>query len=109
MRAFWKDNGFNLVEDRADAGVLETDWAENRAKLPHDIIRNTIGKVFDSLYSTGELDKFRTRIERTRDRQRHLHHPSRHGRGLHRSAQGTARSGSRARPIRSSRPSSCRA
>ncbi len=65
VRAFWKDNGFTLVQDRADAGVIETDWAENRAKLPHDIIRSTIGKVIDSVYSTGELDKFRTRVERT--------------------------------------------
>ncbi|MEO6898024.1 MAG: outer membrane protein assembly factor BamC [Caldimonas sp.] len=65
VKAFWKDNGFNIVQDRADAGVLETDWAENRAKLPSDLIRNTIGKVFDSAYSTGELDKFNTRIERT--------------------------------------------
>jgi outer membrane protein assembly factor BamC len=65
VRAFWKDNGFNLVQDRPDAGVLETDWAENRAKLPTDFIRNSIGKVFDSAYSTGELDKYRTRIERS--------------------------------------------
>ena len=65
VRSFWKDSGFVLVQDRSDAGVLETDWAENRAKLPGDIIRNTIGKVFEGAYSTGELDKFRTRIERT--------------------------------------------
>ena len=65
VRAFWKDNGFNLVQDRADAGLLETDWTENRAKLPNDIIRNTIGRVFDAAFSTGELDKFHTRIERT--------------------------------------------
>ncbi|MGZ8259111.1 MAG: outer membrane protein assembly factor BamC [Caldimonas sp.] len=65
VRAFWKDNGFNIVQDRAEAGVLETDWAENRAKLPTDFIRNTIGKVFDSAFSTGELDKFTTRVERT--------------------------------------------
>ena len=65
VRAFWKDSGFTLVQDRADAGVLETDWAENRAKLPNDLIRNTIGKVFDGAFSTGELDKFRTRVERT--------------------------------------------
>ncbi len=65
IRAFWKDNGFNLSEDRAEAGVLETDWAENRAKLPNDLLRNTIGKLFDGAYSTGELDKYRTRIERT--------------------------------------------
>ena len=64
VRAFWKDNGFNLVQDRPEAGVLETDWAENRARLPNDFIRNTIGKVFDSAFSTSELDKYRTRIER---------------------------------------------
>ncbi len=65
VRAFWKDNGFNLAQDRADAGVIETDWAENRAKLPNDFVRNTIGKVFENIVSTGELDKYRTRIERT--------------------------------------------
>jgi outer membrane protein assembly factor BamC len=43
---------------------METDWAENRAKLPQDFIRNTLGKVLESLYSTGERDKFRTRLER---------------------------------------------
>jgi outer membrane protein assembly factor BamC len=64
VRAFWKDNGFTLVQDRPEAGVLETDWAENRARLPNDIIRSTIGRVFDSAYSTSELDKYRTRIER---------------------------------------------
>jgi outer membrane protein assembly factor BamC len=65
VRSFWKDNGFNLIQDRPEAGVLETDWAENRARLPNDIIRNTIGKVIDSAFSTGELDKYTTRIERT--------------------------------------------
>lgn len=65
LQAFWKERGFVLVSDQPDTGVMETDWAENRAKLPNDIIRNTIGKVFDSLYSTGERDKFRTRVERT--------------------------------------------
>jgi outer membrane protein assembly factor BamC len=64
VRTFWSDNGFVLVTDRPEAGVMETDWAENRAKLPNDFLRNTIGKVFDSAWSTGELDKFRTRIER---------------------------------------------
>lgn len=65
LQSFWKERGFTLVIDQADSGVIETDWAENRAKLPNDIIRNTIGKVFDSLYSTGERDKFRTRLERS--------------------------------------------
>jgi uncharacterized lipoprotein len=46
--------------ENQEAGVMETDWAENRAKIPQDIIRSTLGKVIDSLYSTGERDKFRT-------------------------------------------------
>ncbi len=65
LQAFWKDSGFQLVLDQSATGVMETDWNENRAKLPQDAIRRTIGKVFDSFYSTGELDKFRTRVERT--------------------------------------------
>jgi len=65
LQAFWKDSGFTLVLDQAETGVMETDWAENRAKIPQDLVRRTIGRVFDSLYSTGERDKFRTRIERT--------------------------------------------
>ena len=65
LRSFWQERGFTLALDNAEIGVMETDWAENRAKLPQDIIRSTIGKVFDALYSTGERDRFRTRVERT--------------------------------------------
>ncbi len=65
IRDFWQENGFLLTLDQANLGIMETDWAENRAKLPQDFIRSTLGKVFDSLYSTGERDRFRTRLERT--------------------------------------------
>ena len=64
LQAFWKERGFRLTADEPTAGVMETDWAENRAKLPQDFIRSSIGKVLDGLYSTGERDKFRTRVER---------------------------------------------
>ena len=67
VRDFWQENGFLLDVDQQTLGIMETDWAENRAKIPQDIIRSTIGKVFDSLYSTGERDKFRTRLERGAD------------------------------------------
>ncbi|MFJ3055577.1 outer membrane protein assembly factor BamC [Herbaspirillum sp. NPDC087042] len=64
IKDFWQDSGFLINIESPDTGVMETDWAENRAKIPQDFIRNTLGKVFDSLYSTGERDKFRTRLER---------------------------------------------
>ena len=61
---FWRENGFVLAQDQEALGIMETDWAENRAKIPQDFVRNTLGKLIDSLYSTGERDKFRTRLER---------------------------------------------
>jgi len=64
IKDFWQDSGFLIKVESLDTGVMETDWAENRAKIPQGFIRDTLGKVFDSLYSTGERDKFRTRLER---------------------------------------------
>lgn len=65
LREFWKENGFTLNLDQPELGIMETDWAENRGKLPQDFVRKSIGRIFDALYSTGERDKFRTRVERT--------------------------------------------
>jgi outer membrane protein assembly factor BamC len=64
VRDFWQENGFLIALSLPEAGVMETDWAENRAKLPQDVIRGFLGKVLDSVYSTAERDKFRTRLER---------------------------------------------
>jgi len=63
IRDFWQETGFILMVDSPETGIMETDWAENRAKIPQDFIRRTLGKVLDSIYSTGERDKFRTRLE----------------------------------------------
>lgn len=67
VRDFWLESGFLLAQDQENLGIMETDYAENRAKVPQDFIRTALGKVFDSLYSTGERDKFRTRLERRPD------------------------------------------
>ena len=65
LQAFWKERGLDLVKDDSKVGVMETDWSENRAKLPLDFVRKSIGSALDSAYSTGELDKYRTRVERS--------------------------------------------
>ncbi len=65
LRAFWEQRGFSLVVDDAKSGLLETNWAENRAKLPSDVVRNTLGRLVGNLWDTGERDQFRTRVERT--------------------------------------------
>ena len=64
VRDFWIESGYPLVREQPDLGIMETEWYEDRSKIPDDIIRRTIGKVFDKLYSTGRRDKFRTRLEK---------------------------------------------
>ena len=66
VKEFWQGLGFLIKIDSPSVGVMETDWAENRAKIPKSPIRELLGKVIDILYSTGERDKFRTRLERGR-------------------------------------------
>ncbi len=65
VRAFWLERGFVLDIDEPAIGMMETDWAENRAKIKEDWLRRSMGNLLDSLYSTPQRDRFRTRIERT--------------------------------------------
>ncbi|MCK9199734.1 MAG: outer membrane protein assembly factor BamC [Gallionella sp.] len=67
VKAFWQEAGLSIASEDQAAGVMETDWAENRAKLPLSGIRSIVGKVFDNLYSSGEKDQYRTRLERGTD------------------------------------------
>jgi outer membrane protein assembly factor BamC len=64
LRDFWGSLNLTLVVDDPRIGIQETDWAENRARIQDDIIRRTIGKVFDNVYSSGTRDKYRVRVER---------------------------------------------
>ena len=63
IKDFWQENGFLLVIDSPSTGIMETDWAENRAKIAQDFIRNLVGGALDSIYDTGERDKYKTRLE----------------------------------------------
>ena len=64
-KAFWQENGFVLKKEDAQTGVMETDWAENRANIPTDAIRGFLGKALGTLYSTPERDMYRTRLEKS--------------------------------------------
>lgn len=65
IKDFWQEMGFIVNVEVPEAGVMETDWAENRARLADiGLIRGFLSKMLDTIYSTGERDKFRTRLER---------------------------------------------
>lgn len=64
VREFWVDAGYPLVREQPEIGIMETEWYEDRAKIPDDIVRRTVGRVLDRMWSTARRDKFRTRLEK---------------------------------------------
>ncbi len=64
VREFWVEAGYPLVREQPEVGILETEWYEDRAKIPQDFVRRTIGRVLDQMWSTARRDKFRTRLEK---------------------------------------------
>ena len=67
VKDFWQENGFLMKLELPEAGVMETDWAENRANIPQGGVRYLLGSFLDQIYSTAERDKFRTRLDRVAD------------------------------------------
>ena len=67
LKNFWLQSGFKIDVEVPESGLIETGWMEKKTKLSDGIIRNTLGKIFQGLYDTGERDKFRMRVERTVD------------------------------------------
>ena len=65
VREFLPTIGLQIEREDAQVGVVETAWAENRAGLPQSLIRGLLGRFLGQVYSTGEMDKFRFRVERT--------------------------------------------
>ena len=63
-RQFWSESGFVLAVEQPALGLMETDWAENRADIPADALRRSLGQFADIFYTTYKRDKFRTRVER---------------------------------------------
>ncbi|WP_051278962.1 outer membrane protein assembly factor BamC [Chitinilyticum aquatile] len=67
LREFWLAQGFLLTIDNPTIGAMETDWLENRANLPPDMVTKLLSKVAGRFLSTGEMDSYRTRIEPGRE------------------------------------------
>jgi outer membrane protein assembly factor BamC len=64
VRDFWTKYGFVIASEQPTLGIMETDWAENRAAVPQDFLQRFISKYASFINDTYKRDKFRTRIER---------------------------------------------
>lgn len=63
IRRFWQEQGFLLVVDQRDKGVMETDWNETHAQINEGLIRDTLSKAMGNSYVSSERNKYRTRLE----------------------------------------------
>jgi outer membrane protein assembly factor BamC len=68
VKAFWKESGLSIKSEEQAAGMMETDWVENRAKFPQAGFQNDNTELIDrGIYSVGERDQYHTRLERSKD------------------------------------------
>ncbi len=63
-RAFWIENGFLLTVENPNIGIMETNWAENRADIKQDFMTDALRKFLDRLYTAATRDRYRVRLER---------------------------------------------
>lgn len=64
IREFWIEQGFLINQEDPSIGIMETDWAEQRAEFKAGFIKNILNKLNEALYGAATRDKFRTRLER---------------------------------------------
>lgn len=59
LRAFFAQLGFKIIYEKPDLGLMQTNWRENQASLPHNWFLKHIGKLF----SSETLDSYRAHLE----------------------------------------------
>jgi outer membrane protein assembly factor BamC len=63
LREFWRSQNLALGRDEPMVGVMETEWAENRAGIPLGGARGLLARSFGTLYDAGTRDQYRLRVE----------------------------------------------
>lgn len=63
LMVFFTELGFDIKREDKKLGVMETNWLENRASLSTNWFTRTLNKIV----SSGLQDKYRARLEKTRD------------------------------------------
>ena len=67
IKSFWQEIGLAISSEDQATGVMETLWAENRARIAQGGSPNGFNQEFNIAHSAGERDQYRTRLERGKD------------------------------------------
>ncbi len=64
LQNFWRGNGYTLITDKPEIGLLETDWVQNRSKVPQEGLSKMLSGLLGTLSDSGERDRYRMLVER---------------------------------------------
>ncbi len=68
VRDFWLAQGFLIQVEDPSIGIMETEWAEQRAAIKGGFIQGLFERMSSAFYGVATRDKFRTRLERGDDK-----------------------------------------
>lgn len=63
LQSFLTQMNLSILSERPELGIIETDWAENRAHVSADAVNRAIAKALPGLFSSGFKDRYRVRLE----------------------------------------------
>ncbi len=64
LRQFWREQNLTLAQDEPAVGIMETEWAEDRAGIPIGGARGLLRRALGTVYDAGTRDQYRLRVER---------------------------------------------
>ena len=64
LREFWRSQNLALNRDEPLVGIMETEWAENRAGIPLGATQGLFARALGSIYDAGTRDRYHLRVER---------------------------------------------
>ncbi|WP_024329673.1 outer membrane protein assembly factor BamC [Thioalkalivibrio sp. ALR17-21] len=67
LAAFWDSQNLPLERNEPEVGIMETQWAEDRAGIPFSGSRGFIARTIGGLYDSNTRDRYRLRVEREED------------------------------------------
>ncbi|WP_018876070.1 MULTISPECIES: outer membrane protein assembly factor BamC [unclassified Thioalkalivibrio] len=64
LAAFWDSQNLRLERNEPQVGIMETEWAEDRAGIPLRGSQNIFARALGNVYDANTRDKYRLRVER---------------------------------------------
>ncbi|WP_019624953.1 outer membrane protein assembly factor BamC [Thioalkalivibrio sp. ALJT] len=68
LTAFWDSQNLRLERNEPQVGIMQTEWAEDRAGIPLSGTQNIFARALGNVYDATTRDQYRLRLERENGR-----------------------------------------